>query len=94
MKKSLRFLVILFLLVNQHVISNAQDEQYARRVLYQLCSPEMHGRGYYKQGDRIAADYLASEMKKLGVKTFGEEYLQPYTVNVNVTNRLMVKLNG
>ena len=94
MKKSLRFLVILFLLVNQHVISNAQNEQYARRVLYQLCSPEMHGRGYYKQGDRIAADYLASEMKKLGVKTFGEEYLQPYTVNVNVTNRLMVKLNG
>jgi hypothetical protein len=34
MKKSLRFLVILFLLVNQHVISNAQNEQYARRVLY------------------------------------------------------------
>lgn len=72
----------------------SQDTQYVRKLLVNLCGPEMHGRGYYKRGDQIAANYIADQMKQLGIKSFPAGYLQPYSFNVNVINEVMVKFNG
>ena len=35
-----------------------------RRITKQLCSPEFHGRGYYKKGDSLAADYIVKEFSE------------------------------
>jgi len=63
--------------------ANAQDIKYARKQLKRLCSPEFHGRAYYNKGDSIAADYLASQFKGFGLRSYGTDYFQEYSFNVN-----------
>lgn len=65
---------------------NAQNKEQARIWIDTLASPFMKGRGYAHKGDQIAADYLAGEMKKLGLNPFfkGKSFLQPFTHSVNV----------
>jgi aminopeptidase YwaD len=48
-----------------------------------LASESMHGRGYVKRGDEIAAGFIRSEFLKLGAKTFGEDYYQRFNFPVN-----------
>ena len=73
---------------------NAQDIQYVRKQLEQLCSPEFHGRAYYNRGDSIAADYLAAQFKAFGLKSYGPDYLQDYSFNVNSLEEVSVTING
>ncbi len=54
----------------------AQDSSYARRIIRNLASPEMFGRGMQNRGDSIAADYLRSELKANGVKPLCKDYFQ------------------
>ena len=54
----------------------AQDSSYARRIIRDLASPEMFGRGMQNRGDSIAADYLRSELKANGVKPLCKDYFQ------------------
>jgi hypothetical protein len=54
----------------------------------------MHGRGYYKRGDSIAAFYIADEFKKLGIKSFTGDFIQRFDFNVNRINRTIVRFNG
>lgn len=61
--------------------SYAQDTTYARQVIRQLSSPQMWGRGASHKGDSVAAHYLASEMRRLGVLPLQVNYLQHYTYN-------------
>jgi hypothetical protein len=75
-------------------IAVAQDTRFVRKHLINLCGPDMHGRGYYKHGDRIAADYIVEQFRQLGIRQFQSGYLQPHTINVNIINKTMVKLNG
>lgn len=67
-----------------------------RRITEQLCAPEFHGRGYVNRGDSLAADFLVTEFKQLGLKPYKGEYLQHFTINeVNTfPNSMMVKMNG
>lgn len=53
-----------------------QDSSYARRIIRDLSSPEMYGRGMQHRGDSIAADYLRSEMMANGVKPLCKNYYQ------------------
>lgn len=54
----------------------AQDSSYARRIICDLSSPEMYGRGMQNRGDSIAADYLRRELVSLGVKPLTKGYYQ------------------
>jgi putative aminopeptidase FrvX len=95
MKISSLRLSALFLVMSVIALPGvSQDTQYVRKQLIKLCGPEMHGRGYYKHGDGIAANYIADQFKQLGIKSFPAGYLQPYTFNINVINEVMVKFNG
>ena len=51
-----------------------------RRITKQLCSPEFHGRGYYKKGDSLAADYIVKEFKKLGIGGYDGRFLQYFDI--------------
>ncbi len=54
----------------------AQDSNYARRIICDLSSEEMYGRGMQHKGDSIAADYLRREFMANGVKPLGDNYYQ------------------
>ena len=91
MKKAYLVLLLLGLTI---ISLNAQDIAYARQQLEKLCSPEFYGRGYYKKGDKIAADHLASEYDKFGLKSYGPDYFQEYAFNVNSLVEVSIKING
>jgi aminopeptidase YwaD len=61
----------------------AQDLNYARTVIKDLCSNEMEGRGYVRDGDKKAANYIKEELKLSKVKPFKGDYFQPFAFQVN-----------
>ena len=61
---------------------NAQVEE-VRRITKTLCSPEFHGRGYVNSGDSIAANFIADEFKKIGLKPLKRNYFQEFLFDVN-----------
>ena len=78
----LRF-YLLVLLVMASFSGQAQDVNFVKQTVKTLASPKMQGRGYVRNGDRKAAEYLAAEMKKAGLKSFGKDYFQSYSFNIN-----------
>ncbi|MBN1185920.1 MAG: M28 family peptidase [Bacteroidales bacterium] len=80
MKKiSIGLLFGIFL--NTHLI--AQDTTYARHVVSHLASQEMKGRGYVDNGDKKAANFIASEYSKFGLQSFSNKYFQEFDISVN-----------
>lgn len=63
--------------------NKGDDYQYARMIVDTMASKSMHGRGYVNDGDKIAANYIRSEFKKLGLKPFKDDYYQPFTFSIN-----------
>lgn len=54
-----------------------------RRITEELCSPQFHGRGYVNGGDSIAANFIANEFKKAGLKPLTDSYYQSFEFQVN-----------
>jgi hypothetical protein len=65
---------------------DAQSEARLRRDITFLASDECEGRGPGTPGIDKAADYIAAEFKKAGLKPGGAEgsYFQPFTIAANV----------
>lgn len=55
----------------------------AKRITEVLCSPSFHGRGYVKNGDNIAAEFLADEFKKVGLTPVKDSFFQTFDLDVN-----------
>src|SRR5437763_442148 len=54
-----------------------------RKDIFFLASDECEGRGVDTQGINKAADYIAAEFKKAGLKPGGKDgYFQPFTIRV------------
>ena len=90
------FFFSIFLTANCFSQESSKGEvyQYARKIVDTLASPSMHGRGYVKNGDRIAAKYIAEEFKKYGLlsckklqtgdpKTLYKNYFQYFELSIN-----------
>lgn len=74
---------------------SAQNVEYAREVLNKLSSKELNGRGYVKQGDKKAAEYLASEFEKNRIKSLDSTYFQNYSFPINTfPGRMKVSIGG
>jgi hypothetical protein len=81
------------LLLTGHL--RAQEMTRVRATIDTLCSPEMLGRGYVKQGEKKAAHYLAARFAAIGLKTFGANYFQPFDLPINIFPRpLTLKIDG
>lgn len=61
----------------------SQDTNYARVIVAKLSSPEMKGRGYVEQGNLLAAEYIASEYKRLDLLPLTKSYFQKFSFSVN-----------
>lgn len=94
--------VILFMCVWGTSLSPAfaqhlnPDQQYGAYVINRLASKAFKGRGYGFGGDKKAANFIATEFKKAGVKPFGTDgYFQRFTLGANIfPNKVSVKLDG
>jgi hypothetical protein len=87
------FFFVILLLIS--VLTHAQEMQRAKQTITELCAPEMHGRGYTAQGDKIAAQYIAQKLTKAGAKKFGKTYFQNFTLDVNTfPNKVQLEIDG
>lgn len=85
------FFIILFFFLNSY----SQDTTYARQVIKKLCSKELLGRGYIKDGVNKAATYISKELKSIGISKFGKSYAQFYSFPVNTfPSKMSVVLDG
>jgi aminopeptidase YwaD len=53
-----------------------------RQAISMLCSPEYAGRGYVDGGSVLAANLIAVEFQKIGLKPFKGKYHQTFTLPV------------
>ena len=97
-KPFLLFVCVSLILNSQFSILNslaAQDTTYARRVIRQLSSPTMKGRGASHKGDSLAAAFLATEMRNIGLQPLAPDYLQHYTYPCySFTGPVRLSING
>lgn len=85
--------LISFLLFAQ--ITVAQDMDYARDVLTQLCSDELAGRGYVEDGDNATAYYIEQELKANELFAWDFNYYQWFTMPVNTfPSKLELAVDG
>ncbi len=90
-----RTLLSSILLIITFFPSRSQDIEYAREIVNTLASPAFKGRGYVGRGDSIAAQYIANEFKRWGLKAAGESYFQPFAISANTfPGRMILKING
>lgn len=61
----------------------AQDIQYAKQIITTLCSEQMHGRGYAKNGDKTAAAFIRKEFRKNGLEPLLDNFFQSFPVTAN-----------
>jgi hypothetical protein len=88
MNKLFRFYFILFIfpfpsILSAQEISKGDVYQYARKIVDTMTSDSMHGRGYVNDGVTIAANYIQSEFKNDGLKSFTDDYYQKFSFAVN-----------
>ena len=77
------------------LLSFGHDVKSTRGVIEKLSAPEMHGRGYVKNGDKIAADFIKGEFEELGLDWIDENYFQHFSFPVNtIPGKLELELNG
>lgn len=81
------------LLLGSSLCLHAQDAAYARRQLDTLSSEAFHGRGYRQNGQQLAADYLLREFARLGLTPISDNYLQPFSLEVNTFDSVYLRLN-
>lgn len=90
--KFIRQLLVLLFICNAAV---AQDIDYARQVIQDLCAPELFGRGYVNNGDEAAAHYLRNQLEKMNITPFDFNYYQDFKMSVNTFPEAMeVEVEG
>jgi hypothetical protein len=83
---------VLFVLT--HLVAFSQKSE-VERITKTLCSPEFHGRGYVNKGDSIAAEFIAKEFQKLGLKPLKKSYFQSFNLTVNTfPNNMSIQHSG
>ena len=61
-------------------LSFGQESFDYRSLPKKMCSPELHGRGYVNQGDLIAAKFISSQMKELGIESLPSGIFKPLPI--------------
>ena len=89
-----RFLFFLLILLAT-LPAHSQDIDYARQTLNKLAGKAFHGRGYVKNGDAKASQFIASQFAKHGLLAFADSYFQPYDFPVNTfPGKIKLSIDG
>ena len=88
-----KVIFLFFLILSSSAFS--QDKNYARKIIKDLASPEMHGRGYVNKGEKKAAKYIRKEFKKNDLKSFSNNYFQNFSFPINTFPKaIFVSVDG
>ena len=88
-------IAVLIIIILIGINSRAQDIEYTKSIVSRLASPEFKGRGYTGNGNQLAADFITSEFKRIGLKPIGKSYDQKFNISVNTfPGEISVKLNN
>lgn len=86
-----RFLLFTGLLI-LGVTSCAQDVAYARKMLHRLASDGFRGRGYVRNGNKKAADFIVKQLKKSAAVPVAGDFFQYFSYPMNTfPHKLKVK---
>lgn len=77
-----RYLLFFFLFLISKA-SYSQSYSYAHYTKDKLSSKEFFGRGYRKDGDRIAANFIKEELEKSHLKPYNGSYFQYFDIQIN-----------
>ncbi|MBL7765071.1 MAG: M28 family peptidase [Chitinophagaceae bacterium] len=61
----------------------AQNIEYSKQIIRELCNEKYAGRGYVDDGVNKAADYLGEQFRALKLKPVGKSFFQTYAFPVN-----------
>ena len=90
--KQIKQLLFFIFLCNAAI---AQDIDFARKAINDLCSPELYGRGYVNNGDEAAAHYLRNQLERMNISAFDFNFYQDFKLNVNTFPEAMeVEVDG
>jgi len=65
----------------------AQDKEYAHKMIDILGSEEYAGRGYVDKGVNKAATFIEDQFQSFGLKSFGKNYAQPFSFPINTIQK-------
>jgi aminopeptidase YwaD len=86
-------LPVIFLWFAGHTV-NCQDSAYAREIIRRLCDKSMHGRGYVRNGDHKAANYIRKQYENDGILPFETGFYQSFPISANTfPGAMKVSLN-
>ncbi len=77
-----RAFVEIFLWLVCHTLY-CQDTAYAREVISRLCDQSMHGRGFVRDGDHKAAEYIRHQFETDGILPFETGFFQTFPISIN-----------
>jgi hypothetical protein len=80
---SQKWLLLVLIVFGLSVQAWSQDLDYARKVHKKLTSKAFHGRGYVKNGDGMAAAFIAKQFSADGLQAFDDSYFQYYSFPIN-----------
>ncbi|WMJ72874.1 M28 family peptidase [Cytophagaceae bacterium ABcell3] len=83
MSKKIFYSLALFLVTLLSFSLYSQDINRARETIEILSAPDMHGRGYVNNGDKIAAEYIQERFEQIGLKKIKNSYFQKFTFDIN-----------
>lgn len=91
MKRCLLFLVFLAIFG----YGWAQSAEYVKEIVCRLSADDMYGRSCSHKGDSLAAEYIASQLRELGVRPLAEGYMQRYLTDLySVDGECSLTING
>lgn len=87
-------IIITFLIIYPDRIFS-QNPENVKKTTEELSMAKYYGRSIAMSGDKKAADWIASEYTKTGLKKWGPDYFQPFTTSGNTfTGKVEVSIDG
>ncbi len=88
-------ILILFLLTTIYASLPAQHITYVKSIIDTLASPYFSGRGAVNEGEKKAAEYIAKEFKRNGLKMYNDSYFQEFNYSINTfPNKIELKVGS
>ena len=90
-KKKIIFLITIHFIC---IFSFSQNIDYAKLIVQKLTSTKFQGRGYTRNGNFLAAEYISGEFKRIGLLPLQNTYYQKFTIPANTfPNDISLKIN-
>lgn len=87
-------IILITVSISLFTLANAQDRDYAQKMIDTLCSNYFAGRGYIDYGHKKAANFIADQFKRIGLEEASPNYLQDFPMNINTIRECQIFVDG